>query len=536
MVKPSPTICNLDYAVDNANIVNRINENNNEDVMHMTDEVKKDADDISIELLGLNKVPEPVLDDNEAYDGSDNPDVSTFDGNVDNEIPVKKTGAETPKVGVTDETGEQPLKPVLNTEPVNNANNQLVKTANELTPADIDGMSPEQKANVIRFIDRMDEKKRTNIIKNADYVLDRFMEDENRINHYGDKALQAVNQVVDNKLDRISSDKEMNYPEINKIIRDMTGDFNESVEKYEKHASSFDLEQRESAMKRWIQEKMDAFRRRQFDAQSLIERFDYVEKKLASNNSKLAGNISWGQQLIEANNTAIDNLIIVTASIEAIRDIAEKKANELADKMSTIDITTPDWHRIDDERAALAVIIHDLDIKHSEYVVRLFDAHATNAQVRNIVAISQGIRQKSGQIVNSVIPQMKTVISEISATMTARSSAELIQSVQDAAESARQHLNRASLENTKYVMDIAESPTQTPESILARAKSINDQNNEFIASIENGTKRRMEVEQAVVNGIVLIDKSVRDRDARIINALMGAVGEGNANKPEITGK
>lgn len=480
---------------------------------------KQDDTDISIQLLGLDKItsntdepPVPILDTNTRSDSKpEQKDADNADNNPSDD-----------NANIVSDATEQ------NEEPESASQELEKKDLKDLTPADVDKMSIQQKTDIIRFIDKIDDNHKNKIIKERDYILEKFINDENSINHYGDKVIARVNQIVDNKLSKVSSDKDMNYPEINKLIRDMTGEFTEQVDDYQ--STSFDLNKSENSVKRWFKKKMDAFKKNRFDAQSLNQRFDYVRAKLASNNAKLSDNISWGQQLIRENNNAIDNLIILTASIEGIRDEAERRARELQAKLKEIDITTPDWHRIDDERTALAVIIHDLDIKHNECVVRLFDAHATNAQIRNIIAISQGIKQKSSQVETSVIPQMKLVISEIEATMQAKSSAELIQSVQDSAEAARHYLNKASLENTKYSMDIAESPTQSAQSIMERAQSIEAQNNELIASIVDGTRRRREVEQAVVTGVQLIDKSVRDRDRRIIDALMGEVGE----TPQIT--
>lgn len=484
---------------------------------------KQDDTDISIQLLGLDKImtndepPVPVLDTDNTNTQT-NANDTTDDINNDDKHEDNAAGSQ---VSESDASAE-------NQDNEQHSQDIEKKDVKDLTPADIDKMSIQQKTDIIRFIDKIDENHKNKIIKERDFILEKFINDENSINHYGDKVIARVNQIVDNKLSKVSSDKDMNYPEINKLIRDMTGEFTEQVDDYQ--STSFDLNKSESAVKKWFKKKMDAFKKNRFDAQSLNQRFDYVKAKLASNNAKLSDNISWGQQLIRENNNAIDNLIILTASIEGIRDEAERRARELQKQLKETDITNPEWHRIDDERTALAVIIHDLDIKHNECVVRLFDAHATNAQIRNIIAISQGIKQKSSQVETSVIPQMKLVISEIEATMQAKSSAELIQSVQDSAEAARHYLNKASLENTKYSMDIAESPTQSAQSIMERAQSIEAQNNELIASIIDGTRRRREVEQAVVTGVQLIDKSVRDRDRRIIDALMGEVGE----TPQIT--
>ena len=88
------------------------------------------------------------------------------------------------------------------------------------------------------------------------------------------------------------------------------------------------------------------------------------------------------------------------------------------------------------------------------------------------------------------------------------------------------------MENTRYVMNIAESPSTSAEEIIATAKSLVAQNNEVIAAIEEGTRKRAEVEQAVATGVVIIDQSVRNRNERIINALMGEAAD--AEKKQIS--
>lgn len=415
------------------------------------------------------------------------------------------------------------------TEPVKPDASALVPTESNTDiekPEDVN----DENANAIRFLDRMDDDKKSDLVSKAPVLLDNFLKNENRINHFGDKIIQQVNRVVDRQLEQVS--KEIDYPEINKMIRDMTGDFDESVTKYEKN-TSFDLvQENETKLKRWFREKIETFKRESFDAKPLLDRFDYVKAKLSSNNAALSQNIEWGQQLIDANNQAIDHLITLTASVESIRDEAANRAHELEKKLKETDISDANWHVIDDERAALAVVIHDLDIKHTEYVTKLFDAHATNAQIRNIIAISQGVKQKSHDTINNVIPEMKKVIVQIEATMDAKRSAETIEAVQNAKRTARAHLNHAAMENTRYVMNIAESPSTSAEEIIATAKSLVAQNNEVIAAIEEGTRKRAEVEQAVATGVVIIDQSVRNRNERIINALMGEAAD--AEKKQIS--
>lgn len=401
-------------------------------------------------------------------------------------------------------------------------------TGSDLTTVVDDGLTDEQrKANVIRFLDKMEPDVHDKLVRAAEPTLEIFLQDENRINHYGDKVVEKVNDLVDKQLEHVS--KKANYPEINKMIRDMTGDFGDSIEEYEKN-SSFDLiDEHTSKFKRWLIQRKETMRRKKFDSQAMVERFNYIESKLNEKNAELAYNIDWGHRLIVANNQAIDNLIRITAAIEATRDLASRRANELEAQLKQIDISDPDWHRIDDERTALAVVIHDLDVKHAEYVTKLFDAHASNAQVRNIIAISQGIRQKSNSIVTSTIPNMKKVIAQITMTMEARGQAEFINNAQNAEKTARAYLNHTATENNKFVMQVSESPVLTPETIMDTARAIEQQNNEFIQAIENGMRERQKVEQSVVDGVQLIDQSVRDRNARVIDALMGEALSSSSN-------
>lgn len=408
-------------------------------------------------------------------------------------------------------------------------------TGSDLATTVDDGLTDEQrKANVIRFLDKMEPDVHDKLVRAAEPTLEIFLQDENRINHYGDKVVEKVNDLVDKQLEHVS--KKANYPEINKMIRDMTGDFGDSVEEYEKN-SSFDLiDEHTSKFKRWLIQRKETMRRKKFDSQAMVERFNYIESKLNEKNAELAYNIDWGHRLIVANNQAIDNLIRITAAIEATRDLASRRANELEAQLKQIDISDPDWHRIDDERTALAVVIHDLDVKHAEYVTKLFDAHASNAQVRNIIAISQGIRQKSNSIVTSTIPNMKKVIAQITMTMEARGQAEFINNAQNAEKTARAYLNHTATENNKFVMQVSESPVLTPETIMDTARAIEQQNNEFIQAIENGMRERQKVEQSVVDGVQLIDQSVRDRNERVIDALMGEASSSSSNDSASTTK
>lgn len=378
-------------------------------------------------------------------------------------------------------------------------------------------------ANRIRFIDRMNKSTQLDIRSRANGLLGEFTKNENLLNHFGDRTMTKVNSIVDKSLDKTNN--KMDYKEINDIVRNMTGMFDERIKDYEKNSSSFDVVKKDSSgIPAFFNRLFNRTKEYNFDSKPLLERFDIVEKKLRINNTTLENNIKWGNDLTEANNESIDNLIKVIALLEAVRDEAEVRVEELDGKKAATDIGDPMWHRIEDERATVANVIHDIDTKHSEYVVRLFDAYSTNAQIRNVIAISQSVGQKSNQVVSSVIPGMKQVIHQIETTIDARKSAELIDNIQGASEDLRELQARTAVENTKYVMQISESPTESAESIMKTAQALVQSNNEFIAAIEEGTRKREEVEHAVMSGVKLINESVRDRDTRIVDAMLGSVG------------
>ena len=405
-------------------------------------------------------------------------------------------------------------------------------TKSELTTTGDNASTSVDTTKKIRFIDQIDEDTSRKLIELAPQALTEFEKDENKLSTFGSDVVKSVNMIVDKELDRPDKKNLNDSKELNALIRSMTGEFQETITDYQPNAFLDDVDKKANALVRWFNGKRNRLKKWRFDSQSILQRFKYVETKLTEKNAVLDTNISWGYSMMEENRNASVNLVKIISMLEAIRDEATREVESLTERQKSLEQTDLEWQNIQDRISTLSVIIHEIDIKHTEYVVALFDAYGTNNQILTIITISQGIRNKTDHIINSTIKDMKKAILQIDALMQAKSAADLDENVINASEAARA-LQRQTAENSVgYIASVMEAPSTSAESILAMAKSVIKQNEDYINAINEGAKKRAEVENAAVDGMKMISDSASDTSRKVVQAMLNDTGMAQ-QKPSI---
>lgn len=373
--------------------------------------------------------------------------------------------------------------------------------------------------NAVRILDQLPKDTVEKLYGIAGKCLDKFKNDQNSIDDLGSDVLKNLNSIIDRELDRPNHGNDQSQ-EINDIVRSMTGDFQSTVKDYDSNTLEI-IDKKGNALKQWFQSKMYKRKMKRFDSKPILDRFNIVKAKLTQQNAIIDSNISWGQSMMNENIELSRQLAKFIALIEIVRDNAQIEVDSIKNEQSHLNTTDMKWQENQQKISSLAFIIHKLDIKHTEYLSSLFDAYHTNAQIMNLITISDSIKNKTNHIMNYTLNKMKQVVLQIDFMLRVRDVASMDDSIQRSSESALALQRRMSEDGIPYITSIAESPSITKESIIADASSIVHQNNAYIAEIEEGRRKRIEVERAAVRGMETINESMMKKDQDTVHAMLG---------------
>jgi uncharacterized protein YaaN involved in tellurite resistance len=380
--------------------------------------------------------------------------------------------------------------------------------------------------NSIRIVDQIGKETVDNLTKLSKQCLPKFEEDQSAIDNLGKDVFDNLTSVIDRELDRPDR-KNDHSKEINDIVRSMTGEFQNTVSDYGGNDST--ISKASNSISNWISEKRYKWKMKKFDSKSLLERFQHVKVQLTQQNAILDSNISWGRSMMDESTKSAKQLMKFIALIEIVRDDANKQIVDLQEHQKQLSNNTIEWQDNQARISNLAFIVHKLDIKHTEYISALFDAYNTNAQIMNIITISDGIKNKTNHIMNYTINKMKNVVVQIEFMIQTRGIAAMDDNIEKSTETALDMQRRLSEEGTKYITSISESPDTTRESILASAASIVKQNNAYMEAIEEGRRQRQDVEQAAIEGIHTISENMSEKNIKTIQRMLDPTS--NNDKP-----
>ena len=151
---------------------------------------------------------------------------------------------------------------------------------------------------------------------------------------------------------------------------------------------------------------------------------------------------------------------------------------------------------------------------------RLYVAWTTTPQMRNMVKVSSDMRQKLGMLRRNTIPTLKLSIAQLGILQQSVKAGATADAIVNANNAALQMLAETSKEAIPALERTAQNPTLSLESVTKLAESLVAQNNGIIAAIDDGRKKRAQLEQAVIQSAATINDSVKLRDEKIIQALL----------------
>ncbi|MCS4488789.1 toxic anion resistance protein [Streptococcus sciuri] len=368
----------------------------------------------------------------------------------------------------------------------------------------------------ISFFDKLTPEQQTAITKKAPALVDSFLADQNALLDFGQSAVEAVNNTVNHIL---SEQKKLQIPQVDELLLNANRELNGFIAKY-KEATPAELDKKPNFLQKLFRQSKNSLQEFYFDAQSIEQKMDSMAASVVKQEDSLARNIVSAELLIEDNTKSIENLVGVIAFLEATQKEAANRAKDLQESLESLDSATPDYQIISNELAHLTEVINTMEQQHTEYMNRLYVAWATTPQMRNLVKVSSDMRQKLGMLRRNTIPTMKLSIAQLGMMQQSVKSGVTADAIVHANNAALEMLAETSKEAIPMLEKTAQSPTLSTKSVTALAESLVAQNQGIIKAIDDGRKKRAELETAIIRSAETINDSVKLRDEKIVQALL----------------
>lgn len=392
----------------------------------------------------------------------------------------------------------------------NNAISKTDKTTEIITASDT------SQSDKVSFLAKLTPAQQEAIAAKTPALVDGFISDQNSLLDFGQNAVEKVNTTVNHIL---VEQKKLEIPQVDDLLKNTNRELNGFISKY-KEAGPAELEKKPNLFQKLFKQSKNTLQEFYFESQNLEQKMDGMAATLVKQEESLARNIVSAEMLIEDNTKSIENLVGVIAFLESAQKEAVKRANALQTKIASIESTSPEYQIESNHLARMTEVINTLEQQHTEYMSRLYVAWTTTPQMRNMVKVSSDMRQKLGMLRRNTIPTLKLSIAQLGILQQSVKAGATADAIVNANNAALQMLAETSKEAIPALERTAQNPTLSLESVTKLAESLVAQNNGIIAAIDDGRKKRAQLEQAVIQSAATINDSVKLRDEKIIQALL----------------
>jgi uncharacterized protein YaaN involved in tellurite resistance len=353
----------------------------------------------------------------------------------------------------------------------------------------------------------------------AQQLLEQMLENSQVFMTYGTSALEGVNALVNRLLHEVEPTK---IPELTQLMRDLNQEMRGVKRKYDVSDPKVreKYEKWKGGVLRFIGQAKTLVELLMEDVQSIEGQIDKVGRDLTGRQLTLLRNVSYYDVLYEENEAEILKLIYVIGVMELVRDMAAQRAASI----EVGDANLGD--RRGEQRAKLAELSSNMEIKIAEYKGRLMVAWATSPQVRMMRTLNVGLAERLNELVCVTIPTMKATILQWRMLMESQDAARMSQVVQEASNEWLQAYAAAGAEAVPMIAEAVQTPTLTPQTIAAMADSVSQQADGIIHAMELGNQRRQEMDVAMIEA----QKVLGDATKHVSDALIEHV-IGTATKP-----
>lgn len=392
----------------------------------------------------------------------------------------------------------------------NNAISKTDKTTEIITTSDT------SQSDKVSFLAKLTPAQQEAIAAKTPALVDGFISDQNSLLDFGQNAVEKVNATVNHIL---VEQKKLEIPQVDDLLKNTNRELNGFITKY-KESGPAELEKKPNLFQKLFKQSKNTLQEFYFESQSLEQKMDGMAATLVKQEESLARNIVSAEMLIEDNTKSIENLVGVIAFLESAQKEAVNRANTLQTKIASLESTSPEYQIESNHLARMTEVINTLEQQHTEYMSRLYVAWTTTPQMRNMVKVSSDMRQKLGMLRRNTIPTLKLSIAQLGILQQSVKAGATADAIVNANNAALQMLAETSKEAIPALERTAQNPTLSLESVTKLAESLVAQNNGIIAAIDEGRKKRAQLEQAVIQSAATINDSVKLRDEKIIQALL----------------
>lgn len=392
----------------------------------------------------------------------------------------------------------------------NNAISKTDKTTEIITTSDT------SQSDKVSFLAKLTPAQQEAIAAKTPALVDGFISDQNSLLDFGQNAVEKVNATVNHIL---VEQKKLEIPQVDDLLKNTNRELNGFIAKY-KESGPAELEKKPNLFQKLFKQSKNTLQEFYFESQSLEQKMDGMAATLVKQEESLARNIVSAEMLIEDNTKSIENLVGVIAFLESAQKEAVNRANGLQTKIASLESTSPEYQIESNHLARMTEVINTLEQQHTEYMSRLYVAWTTTPQMRNMVKVSSDMRQKLGMLRRNTIPTLKLSIAQLGILQQSVKAGATADAIVNANNAALQMLAETSKEAIPALERTAQNPTLSLESVTKLAESLVAQNNGIIAAIDEGRKKRAQLEQAVIQSAATINDSVKLRDEKIIQALL----------------
>ncbi len=334
----------------------------------------------------------------------------------------------------------------------------------------------------------------------ASQVLTKIMSNTQILSVFGTDALDAVNRLNDRMLEkRPTSD----IPELQGAMKDLSKSMRGIGSKYDPSDPK--------VLRKYQQTKegfLGIFRRgRNFladfldDIRTVQQIFERVTDTLEGKQEKLLENITFYDEYYVLNEDEIDKLIYKIGVMEYMRDYAAQMADQVTVGKSEM------GDRGSEDKAKIAEIVTILENKIMAFKARLWVAWAMAPQIRNMRAINVGLSARIDQTIGITIPTMKSTIGVWLTLNEAQQSEQFNAAVEQTYNQVLTGFANAAKIAVPAIVNALSTPAMDPRTVIAWSESLSAQADGIITALETARQKRVELEEAMINGKKVIDAS-----------------------------
>lgn len=184
-----------------------------------------------------------------------------------------------------------------------------------------------------------------------------------------------------------------------------------------------------------------------------------------------------------------------------MRDFAAQMADQVTVGKSEM------GDRGSEDKAKIAELVTILENKIMAFKARLWVAWAMAPQIRNMRAINVGLSARIDQTIGITIPTMKSTIGVWLTLNEAQQSEQFNAAVEQTYNQVLTGFANAAKIAVPAIVNALSTPAMDPRTVIAWSESLSAQADGIITALETARQKRVELEEAMINGKNVIDAS-----------------------------